>query len=43
MMYIKSVETAQVYKADFLPQFGGWELATEEEYNAYMKKMGLDK
>lgn len=41
MMYIKSVYTGQVYKVDFLPQFGGWELSTEEEYNAYCKRMGL--
>ena len=36
-MYFKSTATGQCYKADFIPQFGGYELITEEEYLAWCK------
>jgi hypothetical protein len=42
-MYIKSVYTGQVYEVDEMPKFGGYELSTKEEFDAYtvgaLKKM----
>lgn len=38
-MYIKSTMTGQVYKVDFIPQFGGYELATEAEYLEYIESL----
>ena len=40
-MYFKSTLTGQCYAADFIPQFGGYELITKAEYEAWLKKMGL--
>ena len=41
MMYFRSVYTGHCVKADFLPQFGGWELISEEEYLAWCKEVGI--
>ena len=41
MMYFRSTLTGQCYEADFIPQFGGYELITKAEYEAWKKKMGL--
>ena len=40
-MYFKSIYTGQVYKLDFVPQYGGYEEVTEKEYNEYCERMGL--
>ena len=37
MMYFRSVYTGQVFEVDFIPQFGGWELATKEEFEEWTK------
>ena len=42
MFYIKSTITGQIYKVDEMPKFGGYEVATESEYIAYCKKMGIE-
>lgn len=33
MFYIKSSHTGEVHEVEEMPQFGGWELATKEEYD----------
>ena len=35
MMYVKSEYTGQVYKVEEMPKFGGYQLATREEYEKY--------
>ena len=40
-MYIRSTLTGQIYEADFLPQFGEYEIVTKADYEAWLKKMGL--
>ncbi len=40
-MYFRSTFTGQIYKLGFIPQGKGWELATEQEYLDYVKRMGL--
>ena len=37
-MYFRSTATGQCYKLDFIPQFGGYELITEDEYNEWSQK-----
>lgn len=41
MMYIKSTLTGQCYEVEFVPLFGGYEVITKAEYEAWLKKMGL--
>ena len=41
MMYIRSIYTGQVYETDFLPQFGGYEVVTKADYEAWLKERGL--
>ena len=36
-MYYKSTITGQCYKADFIPKFGGYELITKAEFDAWCK------
>lgn len=40
-MYIRSTMTGQIYRVDFLPRFGGYELACEEEYLAWCEAHGI--
>lgn len=42
MMYFKSIYTGQVYKMDFIPQFGGWELSCEAEYIEWCKAHNIE-
>ena len=39
MMYWRSVYTGQIHEVDFIPKFGGWELATKEEYEEQQRKL----
>ena len=39
MMYFKSIYTGQIHEVDFIPQFGGWELARKEDYEEQQKKL----
>ena len=39
MFYIKSKLTNQVYKVEKMPEFGGYELANQEEYENYCLKV----
>ena len=41
MMYFKSVFTGQVYKLDFVPSFGGYVPATEQEYLDWCRANGI--
>ena len=41
-MYFRSTITGAVYKADFIPKFGGYELSTEAEYIAWCRSHGID-
>jgi len=41
MMYFRSTITGTCVKTDRLPQFGGWELITEAEYNAWCAAHGI--
>lgn len=43
MMYFKSIYTNQIHEVDFIPQFGGWELSTKEEYDEQQKQFNLKK
>lgn len=36
-MYIRSEYTGQVFKTDFLPKFGGWEVVDEKTYLDWCK------
>lgn len=40
--YWKSTMTGDIYAmaADWKPKFDGWERSTEEEYKAFIKRMG---
>ena len=40
--YWKSTMTGDIYEMDseWTPKYGGWERSTEEEYKAFIKKMG---
>ena len=40
--YWKSTMTGEIYEMDFewTPKYDGWERSTEEEYKAFIKKMG---
>ena len=40
-MYFKSTITGQCYKADFIPQYGGYELITKAEFEAWCKAHGI--
>ena len=40
-MYIRSTATGQVYKVDFLPRFGGYELASEADFIEWCKANGI--
>jgi hypothetical protein len=39
--YFKSTYTGQIYRLNFIPQYGGYEETTKEEYEEYCTKMGL--
>lgn len=41
MMYFKSIHTGQIYEMDFIPQYGGWELSTKEEYEKQKREMDI--
>ena len=40
-MYIKSTATGQVYKVEFIPKFGGYELASESDYLEWCRAHGI--
>ncbi len=40
-MYIRSTATGQVYKVEFIPKFGGYELASEAEFIAWCAAHGI--
>ena len=40
-MYIKSTATGQVYKVEFIPKFGGYELASEADYLEWCRENGI--
>lgn len=42
MIYFKSIHTGQIYKAEFIPKFGGYEITTEQEYLNYCAKMNIE-
>lgn len=41
MMYFKSTYTGQIYEMSFIPQYGGWEPSTKEEYEKQKREMGM--
>ena len=40
-MYIRSIYTGQIYEVESMPEYEGYELSTREEYEEYMKKVGI--
>lgn len=40
-MYIRSTATGQVYKVEFIPKFGGYELASEADYLEWCRENGI--
>lgn len=41
-IYIKSTYTGQIHKTDFIPKYGGWELARKEDYEEQQRKFELE-
>ena len=41
MMYFRSVYTGHCMECDFIPQYGGWELITREEFLDWKRSIGI--
>ena len=41
MMSFRSTMTGQCYELDFIPQFGGYELITKADYDAWCNAQGI--
>lgn len=40
-MYIKSAVTGQCYKVEYIPQYGGYEVITQAEFEDWCRAHGI--